>query len=332
MAAAGVPIASLLQYIAQNQGLNPTQAAQSDLPGSSGGFNITDLLPGGGGGPTSIPMGLGESLFGLGTANPLSIIGGLSSLGQGIASLFGGGRSSTGPGSATSDIAGAAGSSDPILALLGAGAGALGGNTPISSPAAGSNFGPYFNDARRLLDLVRWGPGGLTDRRAQALDATTLSNAMHELGNPGSGTSTLDAINRAFSGGSRYLTPSNLAAVTGGLNSNEQSLLGPIISQLIPNISNIPGLQQLITAQPSDGTPPPGDGKPGNSQQKDGQKNGQKDGQKDGQKWTPPPIKWPQPPRNPFQMPTQQLLSQAQLMPLLSLMSGGLNRGLTWIT
>lgn len=213
--AGGIPgLGTALQYLLANQGLNPLQAAFSDIPG--------------GGASSDVFSGLGSLFGGLALGGPIGGgLGALTSLVPLITSLFGGGRSSTGPGSATSDIASGGGSSsDPVIRLLGEGAGALPSGVPISSSSgAASGFGPYFDVARKLEDLVRWGPGGLSDPRAEGLDATTLKNAMTELGNPGSdGSLTLQALQNAFNTGSQYLTPDNLKLLTGQFNPQELNI------------------------------------------------------------------------------------------------------------
>lgn len=227
--AAGFPYSEALQYQLANQGLNPLQTALSDIPG--------------GGVSSDIFSGASPLLGGLALGAPiLGGIGGLASLVPLIAGLFGGGRSSTGPGSATSDIASGGGSSsDPVIRLLGEGAGALPPGVPISSSSgAAAGFGPYFDVARKLEDLVRWGPGGLTDRRAEGLDATTLKNAMTELGNPGTdaGTGTLQALQNAFNIGSKYLTPDNIKLLTSQFSPQEQSIFNQIWGQ--PGGNGIP--------------------------------------------------------------------------------------------
>lgn len=213
--AAGIPgLGTFLQYQLANQGLNPLQTALSDIPGggvSGDVFSSASPLLGG--------LALGAPILGG--------VGALASLVPMIAGLFGGGRSSTGPGSATSDIASGGGSSsDPVIRLLGEGAGALPPGVPISSSSgAAAGFGPYFDLARKLEDLVRWGPGGLTDPRAEALDATTLSKGMTELGNPGKdGTLTLQALQRAFDTGSQYLTPDNITKLVTQLTPQERDI------------------------------------------------------------------------------------------------------------
>lgn len=164
----------------------------------------------GGGGPSS---DIGSSILGdIGSGAGLagSLIGSLPtaglSLGLAIPSLISNlssmfsGRSSTGPGSATADIAGAGSAySDPIIKLLSAGAGNLPSGTPISaSDGSASSFGPYFDLARKLEDPVRWGFGGVNPK-TEALDATTLKNALTEMGNPGkAGTGTLSGIQNAW--------------------------------------------------------------------------------------------------------------------------------------
>jgi hypothetical protein len=253
--------------------------------------NLQDYLNAfvpGGGGPAS-DVGTAASVAGLAAAPAtgglsalLSLLGGGVSLGSLLGGLLGGGRSATGPGSATSDIASGAGAySDPVISLLGEGATALGGNTPVSSPSAGPTYGPYFDAARKWEDLLRWGPGGLTDPKAEALDATTLKNAMTELGNPGTGTGTLQALQQAFQSGSKYLTPDNLKLLLSQMNPTEQQISKPITGGP-PNLG-IP---------PLTGNPPGSASGGGN-----------------------------------YQIPANNVLNLAQLIPLLKMMGGGGSSG-----
>lgn len=164
------------------------------------GSDVGGLLGGGSG--ILGDLGKAASLGSL-VLPPLSPIGFGLSLTSAIPQLISmfSGRSSTGPGSATADIAGAGSNySDPIIKLLSAGAANLPSGTPISaSDGSASSFGPYFDAARRAEDLIRWGSGGTTDKNAQALDATTLKNALTEMGNPGkAGTGTLTGIQDAW--------------------------------------------------------------------------------------------------------------------------------------
>ena len=250
--AAGIPgLQNALQYQLANLGLNPFQTAVSDFPGGgTSGGDLSGLF--GGGGASSLFGGAGEGLSFLPPPFDLTaIIPALGSLGLNLASMFSG-RSSTGPGSATSDIAsGGSSSSDPVIRLLGEGAGALPPGVPISSSSgAASGFGPYFDVARKLEDLVRWGPGGLTDPRAEGLDATTLKKAMTELGNPGTdaGTGTLQALQNAFNTGSKYLTTDNINKLIAQLSPQEQNIFktvwnpqgGTIPTGNIPNNPNNP--------------------------------------------------------------------------------------------
>lgn len=202
---------------------------------------IANFIPGGGGPASDIgtasdigSLALAPETGGLSTLiGPLlSLIGGGASLGNLFGSLFGGGRSSTGPGSATADIASAASNSDPVLALLGEGAGSLPSGVPISSSSgAASGFGPYFETAAKLEDLLRWGPGGLTDPKAENATVATLKNALTGLGNPGQEGGTLQALQQAYQQGQEYLTPQNINLLMNQLNPDEQGILRQIIDK-----------------------------------------------------------------------------------------------------
>ena len=97
----------------------------------------------------------------------------------------------------------------PALRLLGIGAGyLLERGIPISSPTAGPWFGPYYQAALVVENAIRWGVSGLNakSRRwqrnherdcVQRVDKT-LTAAMHEAGNPGSGSATMNAIDAAW--------------------------------------------------------------------------------------------------------------------------------------
>lgn len=278
---AGAPnFGDLLDYIGANQGLSPDAAAASDQPSG-----ISSLFGGlSGGNPTSSL--LGGASTGLSFLPPpfdlTALLPALASFGLDLSSMFGG-RSSTGPGSATADIASAAGNSDPILALLGMGAGNIPSGTPISSPSAGPSFGPYFNDARTLLDLARWGPGGLTDKRAEADDTTTLKNALTGLGNPGQEGPTLQLINQAFQQGQKYLTPQNINLLRTQLNPQE-----------LTDWNNYFGNRGGGGGGGGGGQPNP----------------------------NPNPNPGPNPNSN-FQLPGQGILNMAQLGSLLGLLGGG---------
>ena len=86
----------------------------------------------------------------------------------------------------------------PALRLLGIGAGyLLERGIPISSPTAGPWFGPYYQAALVVENAIRWGVLGL-NASVQRVDNLTLTAAMHEAGNPGSGSATMNAIDAAW--------------------------------------------------------------------------------------------------------------------------------------
>ena len=163
---------------------------QGGLPGPLGDVGSIGGLLGGAGSAIG-------ALTGALPTGGLSLLADVPSLISGLTGMFSG-RSSTGPGSATSDIAAASSSSDPILALLGSGAGSLGSGTPLSSPAAGPTFGPYFNAARDLENVLRFGAGAANNPTDLQLTAQTLQNTLHDLGNPGNQTGTENAVTKLW--------------------------------------------------------------------------------------------------------------------------------------
>lgn len=217
-------VLGLDDYIAANQGLNAAQAAASDVGASA----LTSSLIGG-----------------LGLTNPLSAIPSLLSLGLNLAgidplsSLIGAfsGRPKM---EATQDIASSANNSDPVIALLGQGAQQLDSKgVPISSSKSSdtSSFGPYFQVASDIENLVRWGTTNPTPQQAD-LTATTLKNALTELGNPGQGTQTLQALQQAWQQAASSLTPQQIQQLFGQMSPTEQGIFKNTISQYNPNLAN----------------------------------------------------------------------------------------------
>jgi hypothetical protein len=85
----------------------------------------------------------------------------------------------------------------PVLRLLGEGAGlCLQHGIPVSSPDAGPLMGPYFFAAVIIENCIRWGAQSSIYTK---LDDATLTNCLHEAGNPGiAGSATLDAVDAAW--------------------------------------------------------------------------------------------------------------------------------------
>ena len=230
------------EYAAQNAGLDAAGAAASDAGLSALGYSnpYTALI-------AAIPELV--QLFGGPDINPLDALMG----------LIGGGRPKM---EATSEIAaGGKASSDPVLELLGMGAGGLSSSgTPISSPKAGPSFGPYFNVARSLEDLLRWGPAGLKDPKLQQLDAQTLQNALHDLGNKGD--TTTGELERTYRTGSKYLTPENIQLLEDQIGPWGSTLVNQLLNRGdnprmriptngISNVNNTNSLLQLFQRPPT---------------------------------------------------------------------------------
>ena len=243
---AGAPVGSLWDYVFANQGLDAAQAAASDVAGSaaSSALGLSSLAD-----PITAALGVTSLLSmipGLGDLNPINDI--ISAF-QGRPKM-----------QATQDIASAANNTDPVIALLGEGAQQLNSKgVPISSSNnQASSFGPYFQVASDLENLVRWGTTNPTPQQAQ-LTATTLKNALTELGNPGkAGTQTLQALQQAWQQGLQNLSPQALQQLVGQMSPEEQNIfnsLGLTQNQSTPQATPGPG-NQAPPAPPTPGAAP----------------------------------------------------------------------------
>jgi hypothetical protein len=150
------------------------------------------------------------------------------------------------------------GYTSPVLKLLGVGAAdCVNRNIPLSSPDAAPWFGPYFEAAVKIENVIRWNS---QDASAASVDAATLATAMHEAGNPSQGPPvTLTAVQSAYS--------SFLAAQRAGSTEYTNQILA--LKNQDPAGSSV-AIQQgwasnMVEQFPQNATPPgqPGKGPPG---------------------------------------------------------------------
>lgn len=158
------------------------------------------------------------------------------------------------------------GYSSPVLQTLAVGAAKLvNAGIPVSSPDAGPLFGQFFVAAQKIENAIRFG-----NQSAGSIDLTnaTLTNVLHESGNPGvAGTQTLQAtqnawdrfhVGQAIPGSAAYTAVKALANQGG---SDPASTLSRSWAQTY--ISHNPGQFPEPPPPPPPPPPPGGGGPPG---------------------------------------------------------------------